>query len=206
MEFNHQYASKGQGNAGVVGAALGGTALLGALSGNGGCNGGGGLLSGIFGGNCHDDCTVNKTELALSQRVAALEAEKYADEVARRESALIYQESRRQDDKSAAIIKDTTDAIIQIGNAVAGQSKEIACLQVTVERNREEAKAYTDTKVEAEAQLRHCEDKSVLAYTKAELATKINAVQRIDPSQICGPSPLAGVAPVAAPIDPYCCN
>lgn len=83
MEFNHQYASRGQGAAGVTGAALGGTALLAALSNNnGGCNNGG-LLGGLFGGN-NDDCHVNKTELALSQQVAALQAEKYADEVARR--------------------------------------------------------------------------------------------------------------------------
>ena len=176
--------SLGQGNFNSVGAGAGIAALLGQMNGGcGGCNNGG-LLGGLFGGNRNCDCYVNKTELALSQQVAALQAEKYADMIAREEAALIFNESRRQDDKIAGVIKETTDGLIKVGTAVAEQSKEIACLKVEVARNREDAKNYTDQRVDMEAELRKAADQNVLAYTNAELAKKISGTLVLPESEI----------------------
>ncbi len=177
---DHKVASKGRVDT-ALGFGIAGTAL-GVL--NGGNGSGGGILGGILGGNGCNSCYVNKTELALSQQVAALQAEKYADAIAREESALIFEESRRQDDKTAEIIKDTTSALITIGNTVAGQAKELACLQVEVGRNREEAKSYTDMQVNYEAQLRKAADENIASWTQGELNKKISGVLTLPESEI----------------------
>ena len=176
--LDHKVSSTGKVNT-ALGFGIAGTAL-GIMNNSGDC---GTLLGGILGGKNHN-CCVNKTELALSQQVAALQAEKYADAIAREEAALIFSESRRQDDKTAEVIKDTTTSLIQIGNAVAGQSKEIACLQIEVARNREEAKAYTDMKVDYEAQLRKAADENLASWTQAELNKKITGVLTLPESEI----------------------
>lgn len=177
----HNVASQAVGGT-ALGLGIGGVAL-GLMNGNGGCCNGGGLLGNLLGGN-NNNCYVNKTELALSQQVAALQAEKYADQIAREESNLIFMEARRQDEKIAGVVKDTTGALIEIGNAVSGQAKEIACLQIEVARNREEAKSYTDMKVDYEAQLRKAADENIVSWTQAELNKKISGVLTLPESEI----------------------
>lgn len=179
--MEHSVTGQGQGTYNTVGASAGILALLG--GGNSGGCGNGGILSGLLGGgnSCNNDCHVNQTELAYATALAACQGREYALNVAREESAAIFAESRRQDDRLAAVVKDTTGGLLQIGNAVAELNQITKCLQIQVDRDREEgfrnlreSKEYTDCKVNAEAQLRKCGDDAIAAWTQAELNKKIN--------------------------------
>ena len=182
-----EFASNAKGNTGV---ALGATALglsaLGLSGNNNGC-GNGGLLGGLFGGgNNNSSCNVSEKELAYSTALASCEAKRYADQIAREESNLIFMEARRQDEKIASVVKDTTSALIETGNALAVANTRVECLTVEVARNAKEAMTYTDTRVNAEAQLRKCGDENVVAWTKEQLCRKIEGELRLNPDVICG--------------------
>ena len=183
-----EYSSNAKGNTGV---ALGATALglstLGLSGNNNGC-GNGGLLGGLFGGNNDNSCNVSEKELAYSTALASCEAKRYADQIAREESNLIFMEARRQDERIASVVKDTTSALIETGNALAVANTRVECLSVEVARNAREAMTYTDTRVNAEAQLRKCADDNVVAWTKEQLNKKIDGVLKLDADIICGNS------------------
>lgn len=70
MEIENKWASKGVAGTGL-GLGIAGTAL-GVLNGNGG-----GILNGLFGGNCScsEDRTINRYEAAQQARIAELETE-----------------------------------------------------------------------------------------------------------------------------------
>ena len=179
----HNVTSQGQGTLNTI---LGGIGTLGVLGGNNGGCGNGGILGGILGGNnCSNDCHVSQTELAYATALASCKAERYADQIARVESERIFLEARRSDDKIASVVKDTTGALIETGVAVAGLTQQVKCLQIEVDRNRSEAKTYTDTRVDFEAELRKAADQNVLAYTNSELCKKIDGTLRLDGDDIC---------------------
>lgn len=197
MEYNHSYASKGVAGTGL-GLGIAGTALGLMASGNG-C-GNNGILGGLFGG--HNDCYVSQKENDLSIALAIAQSEKAATAQSKHDMERLFQESRVQDAKIA-------DGLIQTGNALGVLNAEVACLKESVARNREEgfrnlqdARTYADSRVDAEAQLRHCEDEKTYLWVQAQ--NYVPAVLRVDPNQICGPSPVVAHAPVA-PIDGFGC-
>lgn len=176
----------GQGVYNTVGASAGIAALLG-LGNNNGCGNNGGLLGNLFGGNNNNccGCPVSEKELRYASALAACQAHSDALATAREEDAKIFRESRRSDERIESVVKDTTEALIKTGVAVAENSKALECLKVEVQRNREEAKSYTDNRVTQEAQLRKAADDNIAAWTQAELNKKISGHLTINGDDIC---------------------
>ena len=100
-------------------------------------------------------------------------------------AASIFAESRRTDDKISSVVKEVTSAFIETGKSVAELNQIVKCLQLEVSRNRDEARAFTTTSVEHEAQLRKAADENLAAWTQAELNKKINGTLKIDGAEIC---------------------
>ena len=179
--------SQAQGNLNTV---LGSIGTLGALSGGNRC--GGGILGNIFGNNCggNDSC-VDQQELWYATELAACKGREYALATARQEDALVFNESRRADDKIADVLKQTNDGLIAVGNGVSRLDVKTACLEEKLNwireesaRNLREAKEYTDQKVQCEAQLRKAGDDALAAWTQSELNKKIDGVMKIDGSMV----------------------
>lgn len=178
----------------IAGTALG-------LMNNSGC--GNGILGGILGGgnNCNDKCYVNEKELNLT--IALTEARSQATSLAI---------AREEDAKIAAVVKDTTSALIETGTALARVNEQVKCLQIEVDRNRQdvardlrESKEYTDCRVNAEAAARQAADQNILAYTNGELAKKISGELVIDGSQIAwgGCKPVLQHCPCGSEQNPF---
>lgn len=167
-------AGQGQGIFNSVGAGLGIASFLG-MGANNGCGNNNGFLGGLFGNNNCGGCPVNQKELAYAIELAT----------AREEDAKIFNEARRNDEKIAGVVKEVTDGLIKVGVAVAENSKELGCLKVKVENNREAAKAYTDSEVRHEAQLRKAADENLASWTTAELCKKIDGKLTINGDDIC---------------------
>ena len=182
-EYN--VASQGVGGT-ALGLGIAGTAL-GLMNGNGGC-GNNGLFGGLFGSNNNNNCcgcVVHEKELNYAAALAQCQSERYSEQIARQEAEKAFLESRRVDDKISAVVKETTDNLIKTGVAVAENAKALECLKIAVERNREEAKSYTDAAISHESQIRTLSDTNLKGYFDKELCKKIDGVLRIDGSQIC---------------------
>ncbi len=184
-----QYTGKGQGVYNTVAASIGAANAL------GGDNCGGGLFGGLFGGNRHN-CYVTEKENNLSTALAIAQSEKYATEQTNKSLEALYAQTIRSDDQIKAVNASIADGLIQTGNALGVLTAQVECLKNDVTRNREEsfrnlneAKDYTNTRVDAEAQLRKCEDEKVVLWVKAQ--NYVPAVLRVDPDQICGASPIS---------------
>lgn len=188
----HSVASAGVGNT-ALGLGIAGTALgLGAMNGNG-C-GNSGLLGALFGGNCGNNggnCLVDQRELAYATALAACQGREFALSTARQEDAAIFAESRRTDDRLAAVLEQTNKGLVDVGVGVARLDSKVQCLEKDIEylrnndaRNLNEAKEYTDCKVNAEAQLRKAGDDNIASWTQAELNKKIDGTLKIDGGMI----------------------
>ena len=185
--------SQGQGTYNTVGASLGIASFLGMGANGNGC-GGGGLLGNLFGNNNNHccSCPVDQKELAYAIELASCRGREYALATAREEDAKIFGEARRNDDKIAAVLKETNTGLIAIGNGVTRLDSKVACIEERLnwmqkedERNLREAKDYTDTRVNAEAQLRKAGDENVAAWTQKELCHKIDGELTINGDQVC---------------------
>lgn len=182
----HNVTGQGQGNLNTVLGAIGTAGVL------GGNRCGGGLLGGLFGGGCNDNCdTVSQRELAYAVSLAACQGREYALETARQEAAAIFAESRRTDDKIAGVVKETNQGLVAVGNGVSRLDAKVQCLEEKLgwvreesNRNLRESKEYTDCRVTAEAQLRKAGDDNIVAWTQGELNKKIDGTLKLDGGQI----------------------
>lgn len=186
---SYNLASAGTANT-ALGLGIAGTAL--GLMGNRGCGNNGGLLGGLFGGNCGcNDCYVTEREQNLAIALAQAQSKDIAQSFAREEDAKIFNEARRSDDKIAAVLERTNAGLIEIGNGVSRLDVKTACLEEKLNwireesaRNLAEAKSYTDHRVDCEAAARQAADQNILAYTNGELAKKISGELVIGGDQI----------------------
>lgn len=189
----YHVAGSGQANLNTVLGSIGTLGALGGMNGNR-CGCGGGLFGGLFGGGCgNNDCcdNVSQKELAYAVSLAACQGREYALGTAREEAAAIFAESRRVDDKISGVVADTNRGLIDVGVGVARIDAKVQCLEKDIEylrqndvRNLNEAKEYTDCKVNAEAQLRKAGDDNVAAWAAGELNKKIDGVLKIDGSMV----------------------
>ncbi len=183
-----EYASKGLSGT-ALGLGVAGTVGLVSQMSNNGC--GNGILGGLFGGN-NGNCYVTEKENNLSTALAIAQSEKYTSEKATENLKELYAETLRLNTIQRETDAKISDGLIQTGNALGILNAEVACIKQDVARNREEARFYTDTKVDAEATIRKCEDEKIVVYTNGQLATKVSQVQnKIDIDQLCGASPLS---------------
>lgn len=95
----------------IIGTAAGGLSLL-----------GGGLGSGLLGGNQKMNCHVQDEIMTLKSEVAKLQSEKYTDEAV-----------NAQRTREAAINEKVYGFIIEQDKKIAGIQKEIGCLQKQIE-------------------------------------------------------------------------
>lgn len=188
----HSVASQGQANLNTVLSSIG---AYGTITGGNGCGcGGGSILGNIFGGgNCgnRNGCCVDQNELGYAVALAACQGREYALATARQEDALVFNESRRTDDKIAGVLKDTNSGLIAIGNGLSRLDAKVQCIEEKMgwmreeyTRNFIEGKAYTDQKVQCEAQLRKAGDDAIAAWTQAELNKKIDGVMKINGADV----------------------
>lgn len=186
----HKVTSQGQGTLNTVLGSLGTASFLGMGANGNGCNGSG-LLGNLFGNNCHS-CPVDQKELAYAIELASCRGREYALATAREEDAKIFNEARRNDDKIAGVVKEVTQGLIAVGNGVSRLDSKVSCIEERLnwmqkedERNLREAKNYTDTRVNAEAQLRKAGDENVAAWASKELCRKIDGELTINGDQVC---------------------
>lgn len=186
----HNVGSQGQANLNTVLGSIGTLGTLGGV-GNNGC--GGGILGGLFNGNGNGNngCCVSQQELAYAVALASCQGREYSLQTAREEAASIFAESRRTDDKISGVVADTNRGLVDVGVGVARLDAKVQCLEKDVEylrqndaRNLNEAKEYTDCKVNAEAQLRKAGDDNIAAWAQGELNKKIDGVMKIDGSMV----------------------
>lgn len=213
----YHVAGAGQAN---LNTALGSIGALGALGGMGGnrCGCGGGLFGGLFGGGCNNnDCcnTVSQQEMAYAVALAACQGREYSLQTAREEAASIFAESRRTDDKISGVVADTNRGLVDVGVGVARLDAKVQCLEKDIEylrqndvRNLNEAKDYTDCKVNAEAQLRKAGDDNIVAWTQGELNKKIDGVMKIDGGMVSYGQcrPILESCPCGSSSNPYNVN
>lgn len=120
------YATKGQGTAGVtlgtIGTVGAGLLLLNALNGNCGCGGG---LGGLLGGN-HNCCQQNQIQQLMAEN-AQLKSENYADKVGKE----VYNQSIRDDKELRtemfAFIKPIADSVAQLQTGLATTQANLQC-------------------------------------------------------------------------------
>lgn len=121
-----EFASKGVAGTGL-GLGIAGTAL-GLLNGNGN-----GVLGGLLGGGNNTDQKISTLEAMLAQE----KAERYTDQKVLSSVKEIFDEFRAGDAKIAGIVKDTTAALIEVGQGVTRIDKEIECLKTTIAKDQE---------------------------------------------------------------------
>lgn len=125
-----EFASKGVAGSGL-GLGIAGTAL-GLLNSNNCCNGGG-LLSNLFGGgNCCNQYE-SKESAVLRERLAKLEAERYADGIGINTYKEAIALSNKNDEKMQANMKEAFQAIAELDKREAVNRTEIKCLYSTLD-------------------------------------------------------------------------
>lgn len=130
---------------------------------------------------------LNAAEAAL----AAEKSERYTDKQLLGSVKEIFNEFRNEDNKIASVVKDVTAGFIEMNKEMATIKTEVACIAKEVQRNREEARSYTDSEVRHEAQMRKSADDNLASWTQGEfykyqgvLNTKITGELNINGSQI----------------------
>lgn len=156
---------------------MGGLAVAGR---NGNCNNGG-LLGGIFGGN--NGCVPTEKEVAMSQRIATLEAEKYTDSVGISvfERAVGY--SDKMDARLSSVVKDLSTAVIALQTENATLKSDIRCLSAVNQKEHEAITIGYQNAVALESERRACGDDKVVAWVQAQ--DYIKGIIKIDGDQIC---------------------
>lgn len=196
-----EFASKGVAGT-ALGFGIGGTAL--ALLNNNGC--GGGLLGGLLGGNRNGNCCEpleTREASCLRQQVAALQAEKYADNVGIATFKAALELSNKNDDLIRANQKEafqelvttrerlaTTDANIQCITAKLGET--VARVNVLENKTCENSSSIqalaSDTRqaIALEAERRQAADDSIRCWVKA---TYVPGTLSLSPDSMC-PKPV----------------
>lgn len=181
-----EFASKGVAGAGL-GLGIAGTAL-------------GVLNGGLFnGGNLFNGNTVNCSEKlsALEAKLARERAERYTDQQILGSVKGIFDEFRAGDAKLAAVVKDTTSALIEVGNALTRVDKEVECIKTSMAKDQEinalKLQAL-DNKLSGaialESERRTCGDQNLYNYVNATFV----------PGKLI--MPLSSICPPAQPLCP----
>lgn len=208
----YNVASSATGNT-ALGFGIAGTAL-GLMNGNR-C-GNGGLLGGLFGGNCGcNDCYVTEREQNLAIALAQAQSKDVAQSFAREEDTKIFNEARRTDDKLAAVLEKTNTGLIEVATGLTRVDAKVACLEKdiaymkeTAQRNFVDSKAYTDMQVAHEAQLRKAGDDNIAAWTQTELNKKIDGTLKLDGNMVSYSAcrPILQACPCGSEQNPYFIN
>lgn len=202
-----EFASKGVAGTGL-GLGIAGTAL-------GLLNGGGNLLglgNGLVNGNCGNcamrnagcgcgngcngseyHCPVSQYESKLQSRIAELEGEKYTDNAIITAYKDTYAQFTAQDNKISNVVKDTTDALIQTGQAVATLNEQVACLKEQLNSKFDFTNQKMDYEIKAarteaanlvamEGERRACGDEKLLAYVNGHF---IPGTLKLPEREIC---------------------
>ena len=181
-----EFASKGVAGTGL-GLGIAGTAL-GLLNGGSSLLGGSMLglgrnVNGCMGncgacGNCNCgeySCPVTQYESKLQGRIAELEGEKYTDNAIITAYKDTYAQFTAQDNKISNVVKDTTGALIETGQAVARLNEQVACLKEQLNSKFDFTNQKMDYEIKAarteaanlvamEGERRACGDEKILAY------------------------------------------
>lgn len=203
-----EFASNGKGNLGVTLGAIGtGFGILnGGLGNIGGC---GGLFGGNRNGNCCEPLETRESS-CLRQQVAALQAEKYADNVGIATFKSALELSNRNDDLVRANQKEAFQAIAALDKQAAVNQANLECITAklgeTVGRvNVLETKtcdnksniqslaatidalaAETKSGLMLEAERRHAADESIRCWVKG---TYVPGTLSLSPDSMC-PKPV----------------
>ena len=199
-----EFASKGVAGAGL-GLGIAGTAL-------GLLNGGSSLLTnGLMNtangcGNCANrtacggcgnaneyNCPVTQYESKLQGRIAELEGEKYTDNAIITAYKDTYAQFTAQDNKISNIVKDTTGALIETGQAVAKLNEQVACLKEQLNSKFDFTNQKMDYEIKAarteaanmvamEGERRACGDEKLLAYVNGHF---IPGTLKLPEREIC---------------------
>ena len=168
-----EFASKGVGTAalttgiiGSVGALAGGMLNAGNLF--GGCNNG---WNG-WNRNCNPGCggTVSALEAALAQE----RAERFTEQQTAQSQREMYTLFREEDDRIKQVVKDTTGALIETGNALAKLNEQVECIkkememqQIINEKDLHCVKKELEGAIALEAERRTAGDQNLYCYVNA---------------------------------------
>ena len=122
-----EYATKGQGTAGVtlgtIGTVLGGLATLGGVN-------GGGLLGGILGNNTGASMGISSALAEKDAKIAELTAQKYSDT----QDAILYKATV---DENKSLRNDLFAYITPLVQESASNRERVAVLEATMTKNQE---------------------------------------------------------------------
>ena len=178
-----EFASKGVAGAGL-GLGIAGTAL-GLLNG-GGC--GNGLLGNIIGGNCCNNSNAahlmagqalnffeNKEAATLREQVAALSAQKYADNV----GIQVYKEalaaSNKNDDRLNLTLKEAAQELVVTRERLARSEEQFKCLTAQVSENTNKINKLSDEA--CAARVREAQTLKDVECLAASVTQKIEALR-----------------------------
>ena len=199
-----EFASKGVAGTGlglgIAGTALGllngGSSLL--TNGLVGANGCGNCMNKTNCGNCGNcgsvyHCPVTQHESEMQGRIAELEGQKYTDAAIITAYKDTYAQFTAQDNKIANVVKDTTGALIETGQAVARLNEQVACLKEQLNSKFDFTNQKMDYEIKAarteaanmvamEGERRACGDEKLLAYVNGHF---IPGTLKLPEREIC---------------------
>ena len=164
-----EFASKGVGTAALTTGIIGSVGALASGALGGGC---GGILGGWNNNHCQSNCggQVSALEAALAQE----RAERFSEQQTLTSTKELYTLLREEDAKIAGVVRDTTSALIETGNALAKLNEQVSCLktemsmqQVMNEKDLHCVKKELEGAIALEAERRSAGDQNLYCYVNA---------------------------------------
>lgn len=161
-----EFASKGVGTAALTTGIIGSVGALASGVLGGGC--GNGILN--WGGNNCCDKQISALESALAQE----RAERFTEQQTIQGQREMYTLFRAEDDRIREVVKDTTGALIETGNALAKLNEQVACIkkememqQMMNEKDLHCVKKELEGAIALEAERRMAGDQNLYCYVNA---------------------------------------
>ena len=162
-----EFASKGVGTAALTTGIIGSVGTVGSLMMN---------ELGLWNNGCNNGCRTNCNGQvsALEAALAQERAERFAEQQTIINQEKLYTALREEDAKISGVVKDTTSALIETGNALARLTEQVSCIKTEMamqqkmnEKELDAAKRELQGAIALESERRASGDQNLYCYVNA---------------------------------------